>query len=389
MINYDFKTYMEEIDNRDLSSLLNRFLVEKKMSGWYDLSIDTTDIKECANDIKNKADILIVIGIGGSYLGAKSVIEALKPYYNNQGVEIIYAGIDLSSDYLNDLINYIKGKSVYINVISKSGTTLEPSISFDYLLDYMKNNYNDYRERIIATTDEHKGTLLELANKEGLKKFIVPDDIGGRFSVLTPVGLLPIAVAGYDIDKLIDGAKECKKDLSNAFYYTNIRHSMYLNNRFIESFNVYEPKLYYFTEWLKQLFAESQGKENKGILPISTVNTRDLHSLGQYFQEGMPIIFSTTFFVHSKNNITLDKYNKTLNDINEIAMESVALAHSPHTPTSIIKIDELNEFNIGHLIFFFEVSAMLGGYLLDINYYDQPGVNAYKDIMNSKINSVN
>lgn len=389
MIKYDFKTYMEEMDNKDLSILFDKFLKEKKMAGWYDLLIDTSDIKGCAKNIRNNADILIVIGIGGSYLGAKAVIEALTPYYNNKGVEIVYAGIDLSSDYLTDLINYIKDKSVYINVISKSGTTLEPSVAFDYLLEYMKNNYIDYKNRVIVTTDEHKGTLLELANKEGFKKFIVPDDIGGRFSVLTPVGLLPIAVAGYDIDKLIEGARDCKKDLSNAFYYTNIRHSMYLKNRVIESFNVYEPKLYYFTEWLKQLFAESQGKENKGILPISTVNTRDLHSLGQYFQEGLPIIFSTTLFVNSKNNIILDKYNKSLNEINEIAMESVALAHSSHTPTSIIKIDELNEFNIGSLIFFFEISAMLGGYLLDINYYDQPGVNAYKDIMNCKIKSVN
>lgn len=216
--------------------------------------------------------------------------------------------------------------------------------------------------------------------------FEVPNDIGGRYSVLTPVGLLPIAVAGIDINELIKGARIAKDNLDKCYEYTVIRDAMYNDNILVESFDVYEPKLYYFTEWLKQLFGESQGKNNKGILPISTVNTRDLHSLGQFFQEGSPIIFSTVIYADSDKELYIDKFNRNLSSINEVAMESVSKAHFSHMNTNIIKIDKINEENIGYLIFFFEMSAMLGSYLLGVNFYDQPGVNAYKDNIKERIN---
>ena len=387
MVNFDFNTYNNvKIDDYNLSSIKEKFINDNKMAGWYYLDIDTLKIKECAKRIRENADILIVIGIGGSYLGSKAVIDALSPYFDNSKPEIMFAGTNLSSDYLYELCEYIKGKSVYINVISKSGTTLEPMIAFDTLLDYMKNTFSDYKNRIIATTDSKEGTLLELSKKEGFELFEVPSNIGGRYSVLTAVGLLPIAVKGIDIDKLFTGAKKAKENLDECYKYTYIRNEMYKRNIFVESFDIYEPKLYNFTEWLKQLFGESQGKENKGILPICTVNTRDLHSLGQYFQEGTPIIFSTIIYAGCNNDIYLKKFNKNLSFINHLAMESVAKAHYEHMNSNIIEIDKINEENIGYLIFFFEMSAMLGSYMLDINYYDQPGVNGYKSDLHDRLN---
>lgn len=380
MVNFDFSTYNNiKLLDSDLSHIKDRFLSDNNMAGWYDLDINTSNIKKCADRIKRNADILIVIGIGGSFLGAKCVIDALTPYFDKGKPEIIFAGTSLSSDYLVELLEYIKGKSVYVNVISKSGTTLEPMICFDKVFDYMKKTYKDYKDRIIATTDAKEGKLLELSKAEGFELFEVPNDIGGRYSVLTPVGLIPIAVAGIDIDKLLDGAKLAKDNLDDCYKYTLIRDALYLDNKVVESFDVYEPKLYYFTEWLKQLFGESQGKSDKGILPISTVNTRDLHSLGQFFQEGNPIIFSTVIYNGSDSEVFIEKYNKNLSDINEIAMKSVSKAHYSHMNTNIITIDRINAENIGYLIFFFEMSAMMGSYLLGVNFYDQPGVNAYKN----------
>lgn len=390
MIKCDFQTFNNlALNDYNLDKIRDKFLLENKMSGWYNLDIDTTDIKKYAQEIRKKADVFIVVGIGGSYLGAKAIIEALTPYFCKDKVEVIFAGTDLSTDYLLDLLDYINNKSVYVNVISKSGTTLEPMLAFDILLKFMKDKYSDFNDRIIVTTDKEKGDLLLLAHKYDFKCYEIPSDIGGRYSVLTPVGLLPIAVANIDIDKLINGSKYAKEHLDDCYKYTMIRDTMYKSNKFIESIDVYEPKLYYFTEWLKQLFAESQGKDNKGILPISTVNTRDLHSLGQYFQEGMPVSFSTVIFSNSTSDIYIDKYGKTLNEINKIAMDSVALAHLNRFNTNIIELDRIDEENIGYLVFFFEMSAMLGSYLLNVNYYDQPGVNQYKDIMKCKLDTTN
>ena len=378
MVSFDFKTYNTiKLDNYDLSAIYNKFIQDNNLTGWYNLNQDTKDVKKLALDIQSKADIFLVIGIGGSYLGSKAIIEALNPYFSTNKPEILFVGTDLSNEYLNSLINYIKGKEVYIDVISKSGTTLEILLAFNYLLEYMKREYDNYNDRIIITTNDHTGDLYEYATKNNTILLNVPEDVGGRYSVLTTVGLLPIAVAGYDVDKLLEGAKESKQHIDDCYYYATLRNEQYQSNKYVESFNVYEPKLYYFTEWLKQLFAESQGKNNKGILPISTVNTRDLHSLGQYFQEGLPILFSTT--------INVAKKDSKLDIINNQAVLCVAQAHYPHTSTSIININAINEYNLGYLIFFFEMSAMLGSYLLSVNYYDQPGVNGYKDLLHKVV----
>lgn len=390
MITFDFKSYQyKKLEDYDLSSLKERFLQDKKMSGWYDLDMSCVDsIKETASYIRKNCDVFLVIGIGGSYMGAKAVIDALAPYYDNSLPEIIFAGYQLSSDYISELLEYIKDKEVIVNVISKSGTTLEPAICFDMILQFMEEKYGEEgsSKRIYATTDANTGSLLALANQKGFQRFVVPDNIGGRFSVLTPVGLLPIAVAGYSIDRLFKGAKEAQESLDDCYYYTSLRHELYKMNKVVESFDIYEPKLASFVEWLKQLFGESQGKEGKGILPVSTINTRDLHSLGQYYQDGIDMLFSTTIFAHSDEDVYLEEYHKTLDTVNELAMESVAQAHyEGHLPTSIIRMDVISEENLGYLIFFFEMSAMLGGYLLEINYYDQPGVNGYKDILHEKI----
>jgi len=390
MVKIDFNSYQyRKIKDYDLTEIKEKFLEDNNMAGWYHLDKSTVDvIKSTAKNIQKKCEVFVVIGIGGSYLGAKAVIDALSPYLTKTKPEIVYAGHNLSSDYIYELLDYLKDKEVIVNVISKSGTTLEPAIAFDLMLEFMEAKYGEEEAaaRIYTTTDINNGTLLDLANQKGFQRFIIPDDIGGRFSVLTPVGLLPIAVAGYNIDELFKGAERAKKDELAYFYYASLRHELYNMNKVVESFNVYEPKLHAFAEWLKQLFGESQGKEGKGILPISTVNTTDLHSLGQYFQDGIDMIFSTTIFAHSKVKIDLDKYKKTLNQINELAMKSVAESHHKgHVPTTIIQIDEIDEESIGYLIFFFEMSAMLGGYLLEINYYDQPGVNGYKDILLSSM----
>jgi Glucose-6-phosphate isomerase len=390
MVKFDFKKYQyKKIESYDLTEVKERFLIDNNMAGWYNLDKSSVDtIKTTASYIRENCDVFVVIGIGGSYLGAKAVIDALAPYFSTTEPEIIFAGHHLSTDYQKELLDYIKDKDVMVNVISKSGTTLEPAISFDLVLDFMETKYGEdgASKRIFATTDEKTGTLLNLANQKGFQRFVVPDDIGGRFSVLTPVGLLPIAVAGFSIDDLFKGAEKAKLKEADYYYYTQLRHELYQMNKVVESFNVYEPKLAAFAEWLKQLFGETQGKQGKGIFPVSTVNTSDLHSLGQYFQDGIDMLFSTTIFAHSDEKLSIKKHNRTLDNINELAMESVAEAHfNGHTPTSIIKMDKINEENLGYLIFFFEMAAMLGSYLIDIDYYDQPGVNGYKDILHEKI----
>jgi glucose-6-phosphate isomerase len=390
MVTFDFKKYQyNKIDNFDLTSIYNQFLKDDNMKGWFNLNKKCMeDIKATSQYIRENTDIFLVIGIGGSYMGAKAVISALNPSFKKIKPEIIFAGYDLSSDYLFELIEYVKDKEVMVNIISKSGTTLEPSITFDIIVDLMKNKYSEnYNERIFATTDSHTGLLHNEANEKGYKQFIVPNDIGGRFSVLTPVGLLPIAVAGYDIDKLFDGANKAKENMHDIYYYTALRHELYKSGKVVESFDIYDAKLTYFVEWLKQLFGESQGKKGKGILPVSTINTRDLHSLGQYYQDGKDMIFSTSIFVHSNKEMYVKKYNKKMDEKNEMAMNSVLKAHyDGQLPSSVIMLDKISLENLGYLILFFEMSAALGSYLLNVKYYDQPGVNGYKEILNNQLN---
>lgn len=402
MIRFDFETYMEkEITKENIiaySNTVNRasneFIRENKMADWYDYEncISEEEIKDVLNTaeyVRANCETFIVIGIGGSYLGAKGVIDALRPYFNKPQPEIIFAGNNLSSDYLTNLIDYINDKEVMLNVISKSGDTLEPSITFNILYKALKNKYNDeqIRRRIIITTDKENGSLLEISKRLGCKRYAFPSNIGGRFSTLTVAGLLPIAVAGIDINSMLDGAQEAKNNSRSYHTYTSIRDIMYNKGKVVETFNVYEPKLASFLEWVKQIFAETQGKNKKGILPISTINTRDLHSLGQYFQDGKDIIFETSIDIEKSKELYIDRYNKYLDSINSIALKSVAKAHEEgHSLTSIITMDELNAYNLGYLIAFFEISSMLGAYVMGVPYYNQPGVENYKQIMNEKLN---
>jgi len=388
---FDFETYMKKINfnkyERKIIEILKKLNYDN-MAGWYDISNcirshELEDVIETSKKIKQKCDVLLVIGIGGSFLGSKMVINALSNYFEKKDFEIIFVGTSLSSDYLTDVVEYIKNKDVCINLISKSGSTLEPNLVFDELIKIMKEKYNDFSDRVFITTDKEKSSLLDIAKQNNYKLFQIPETIGGRYSILTPVGLLPIAVAGFDIKRLLNGAIECKKN--DAVKYAIIRHELYLSGKIVESFTFYDEKLLDFGEWLKQLFAESHGKHSKGILPISTLNTRDLHSLGQFFQDGNKILFETAINVQSDKVINT-KFNKTLNDINNIAVEAAAKAHFENEVyTNLIKLKKLTEYELGYLIYFFELTAAIGGYLLEVNPFDQPGVNNYKNLINEKL----
>lgn len=397
MLKFDFNTFMNINGDNNYKNKIHeiRKELEKKelMLDWYDM--DTTiskrefdKIVKVSNYVRKNTEIFLVIGIGGSYLGSKAIIEMFKPYFKKENVEILFAGFSLSSTYLKELIEYIKEKEIIVNVISKSGTTLETSITFNAIYNLMKKKYSktQLQKRIIITTDKKKGKLRELVNKEHYISFKVPENIGGRFSVFTSVGLLPIAVANINITRLIEGARRGKKDIDKCFLYAIIRDILYKNGKKIESFTIYEPKLYYFTEWLKQLFGETQGKNNQGIFPVSVVNSRDLHSLGQYYQQGDPIIFETV--INIVNNKDIKVSNKSLNKINNLASIKVAEAHSSHTPSNIICMDYLNEENVGELMYFFMVSAAIGAYLLNVNPFDQPGVEDYKKLLNNGIKKI-
>ena len=397
MLKFDFNTFMNVNGDNNYKDTIHviREKLEKKetMLDWYDVettisSREIEKITKVSNYIRKNAEVFLVIGIGGSYLGSKAIIDMFKPYFKKDKVEIIFAGFSLSSTYLKELIDYIKDKEIIVNVISKSGTTLETSITFNAIYELMKEKYSKtaLQKRIIVTTDKKKGKLRELVNKQHFISFKIPDNIGGRYSVFTPVGLLPIAVSNINITRLLKGVKNGKKDIDRCFIYAIIRDILYKNGKKIESFTVYEPKLYYFTEWIKQLFGETQGKENKGLFPVSVVNSRDLHSLGQYYQQGDPIIFETV--INIVNNKDIKVSNKSLNKINNIATIKVAEAHKNHTPSNIICIDYLNEENIGELMYFFMVSAAIGGYLLEVDPFNQPGVEAYKKLLINGIKKI-
>lgn len=394
MIRYDFNSYNPAtIVNYDEETTLlkNKIMNQKTMIDWLDINKCISDyelnkIIETANNIRNNYDTFVVIGIGGSYLGAKAVIDCFSPYFNHFGPEIIFAGNSLSSEYHYELLSYLENKNFAVNVVSKSGDTLETSICFELIMDLLKKKYSEeeIRKRLIITTDPENGTLRKLVNENYCESFSIPSNIGGRFSVLTACGLFPIAVSGIDIKELLNGAKNCNHE--NAYYYALLRDYLYKRGKLVESFTVYEPKLIYFTEWLKQLFAETQGKDNKGILPVSAINTRDLHSLGQYYQEGSRILFETVINIKESKELIIKKFNMDLNSINEIALHSVAKAHlDDNTYSNIIELDSLSLSNVGELIYFFELSSALGAYILDVNPFDQPGVNKYKEIINKSL----
>lgn len=387
---------VEELDNRKKD--INDFV------GWLDIvnnydKIEYDRIKKAAIKINNQAEVLLVIGIGGSYLGAKAITDAIK---TKNKLEIIYVGNNLSSDYISDVIDYIKDKDFAINVISKSGTTTEPAIAFRIFKDILYKKYKEEASnRIYVTTDIKKGALRKLATKEGYESFVIPDNIGGRYSVLTAVGLLPIMCAGINIDKLLEGAKLAYLEYSNknilendCYKYAVIRNILYEKGKVVEVLANYEPKLHYLLEWSKQLLGESQGKDNKGIFPSILDFTTDLHSMGQYIQEGLRNMFETVIFVdNSQDDIILkeeenddDNLNylagKSLNYINKKAMEGTIEAHVEGGVDNIlITLDNLNELELGKLIFFFEYACAISCMLLGVNPFNQPGVEAYKKNM--------
>lgn len=365
-------------------------------------------IQEAAKKIQSDSEVLVVIGIGGSYLGARAAIEMLNKSFDHltsvQGKpQIIFAGHQLSSSYLSDLIEYVKDKEFSVNVISKSGTTTEPAVAFRVFKKLLEEKYGKEgaKSRIYATTDKAKGALKSLATTEGYETFVVPDDVGGRFSVLTAVGLLPIAASGHDIEAMMQGANQARLDLSSddlndniAYQYAVIRNVLYNKGYTIEMLINYEPSLQYFNEWWKQLFGESEGKDFKGIYPSSANFSTDLHSLGQYVQEGRRDIFETVVKVQNpRADITieadendLDGLNflagKTLDFVNTKAFQGTILAHSDGgVPNLVVEIPELDAFTFGYMVYFFELSVAMSGYLLGVNPFNQPGVEAYKQNM--------
>ena len=388
---------------------------KKEFLGWLDLptNYDVKEfekIKKVAKKIQQDSDILLVIGIGGSYLGARAVIESLtNTFYNLLNKEqrkmpqILYVGNNLSPNYINDLINLIGNRDLSINVISKSGTTTEPAIAFRIFRELLENKYGikEAAKRIYVTTDKKNGALKQIAKEEKYTTFVIPDNVGGRYSVLTAVGLLPIATAGIDIDKLMQGAKFAQDKYSDknvkyndCYKYAVVRNILYKNEKNIELLVTYEPKLHYLIEWWKQLFGESEGKEGKGIFPTGAEFTTDLHSLGQYIQEGRRNLFETVINIKkSQTDITinqdednLDELNylvgKGLDYVNKKAMEGTIEAHlDGGVPNIVLNIDELNEFAIGHLIYFFELACAMSGKILGINPFNQPGVEKYKNNM--------
>lgn len=404
--------YQDKLTNAH-KALLEKTALGNEFLGWVNLpsTIEESflnDIIEQAKYITKKAEVYVVIGIGGSYLGARAVIEALQHHFKamlpGKSPQIIYAGQNISEDYLSDLMQILDKKEYAVSVISKSGTTTEPALAFRLIKNHIENKYGkaEASKRIIAITDEKKGALKTLADKEGYKSYIVPDNVGGRYSVFTPVGLLPIAAAGYDIKKLIIGAQEMEAFLKKAIsietnpamLYAATRNALYQSGKTTEILVNYEPRLYYLSEWWKQLFGESEGKEGKGIFPASVSNTTDLHSMGQYVQEGQRILFETVLSVeksHQKLAIPMDAENldglnylcnKSITEVNQGAEEATRQAHvDGNVPNLRISIPEINEEVLGQLIYFFEFTCGLSGYTLGVNPFDQPGVEAYKKNM--------
>ena len=408
----EYKTNVKKIHN-ELNKRANK---EDDFVGWLHLPTnydkeEFKKIKKAAKKISKESDILVVIGIGGSYLGARAVIESLtSTFYNmlpnklRKHPKILYVGNNLSPNYINDLIEYIGNKDFSVNIISKSGTTTEPAIAFRIFREILENKYgiDEARSRIYATTDKEKGALKTLAENEGYEQFVVPDNIGGRYSVLTAVGLLPIAVAGIDIDKLMEGARiaENRFDDPNLKYnecyqYAVARNILYskLEKR-TEILVNYEPKMHYLTEWWKQLYGESEGKENKGIFPAGVDFTTDLHSMGQYIQEGRRDIFETVITIDTPNsNITINPdddnldglnylANKTMDFVNKKAIQGTIEAHvTGNVPNIVIEMNKLDELNLGELLYFFEKACAMSGMILGVNPFNQPGVEEYKKNM--------
>ncbi len=373
---------------------------EKEPIGWIELPTqfnkkEYEKIKKISSKIKKDSDVLIVIGIGGSYLGARAIIEALTDKYKkDMRTEVIYVGNNLNADYINEILDYVSDKEISLNIISKSGKTIEPAIAFRIFRNLMENKYgiDEAKKRIYVTTTKGKGALYKIAVQEKYTKLYIPDDIGGRYSVLTPVGLLPIAVAGIDIDKIMEGAKNAQEEYyspnlkyNDCYKYAVIRNILYKKAKNIEILATYNPKLFYFQEWWKQLFAESEGKNKSGIFPTGVIYTTDLHSLGQYIQEGRRDIFETVINIkNTKSDIIVGYDEDNFDELNYIsgkkisyvekkAMEGTIKAHiDGDVPNLIITIDKLNELTLGHMIYFFEKACAISAGILKVNPFNQP-----------------
>ncbi|MEG0615618.1 MAG: glucose-6-phosphate isomerase [Oscillospiraceae bacterium] len=397
-------------------SLANQILENKSglgndFLGWCDLPTnydkqEFARIKLAAEKIKKNSDVLIVIGIGGSYLGARATIELLKsPLYNNikkDTPDIYYVGNNINPTYLNEILSICDGRDISVNVISKSGTTTEPALAFRVFRELVEKKYgkDGAKERIFCTTDKAKGTLKNLADTEGYETFVIPDDVGGRFSVLTAVGLLPIAAAGCDIDALMEGARTAQNELTadfennDCYKYAAIRNILYRKNKSIEMLVSYEPSFQMMTEWFKQLFGESEGKDNKGLFPTSATFSTDLHSMGQFIQEGSRVMFETVidikkpkqdFFLNDdKDNLDGLNFltNQNMSIVNHKALEGTILAHTEGgVPNIVFEVDDTTEKTVGYLIYFFEKACAISGYMLGVNPFNQPGVESYKNNM--------
>ena len=403
---------MSKIVDAAKQELVSREGLGNDFLGWIDLPVaydkeEFARIKKAAEKIKNDSEVLLVIGIGGSYLGARAAIEFLRHgFYNNvskeirKTPEIYYVGNSISSSYIQGLVDVIGDRDFSVNMISKSGTTTEPAIAFRVFKEMLEKKYGKKgaAERIYATTDRVKGALKKVADEEGYETFVVPDDVGGRFSVLTAVGLLPIAVSGADIDKLMEGAASGRELALNqpfasndALQYAAVRNILHRKGKSVEILANYEPSLHYVSEWWKQLYGESEGKDQKGIFPASVDLTTDLHSMGQFIQDGARIMFETVLNVEKSSAeltigeeaVDLDGLNylagKTVDFVNKSAMNGTILAHTDgNVPNLMVKIPEQNEFYLGQLFYFFEFACGVSGYVSGVNPFDQPGVESYK-----------
>lgn len=408
LVKVDYKSYQPKVSKID--EMINKGEGPgNDFTGWlnYPETFDTVEfenIKKYAKEVRDNYEVLVVCGIGGSYLGARAAIEALRGLKSDDKLEVIFFGQTFSSDYVYEVLKYLEKKNFAINVISKSGTTTETAIAFRLVKELLekKVGVEKARKAIFATTDASKGALRELSNKEGYVTFNLPGNIGGRYSVFTAVGLFPLACAGIDVDALMEGALKAEKDCKNpiieqnpAYQYAVLRDYFYNHKKSVEMFVTYEPKLTQLGEWFKQLFGESEGKDGKGLLPDSATFSTDLHSLGQYVQDGNKLLFETIVFVKNPNNDVviphddkdLDGLNylegKTLGFVNEKAFLGTLEAHTKTggVPNIIIELDKLDAFNMGYLLYFFMKTCAMSAYLLDVNPFNQPGVEVYKKNM--------
>ncbi|AXI07739.1 glucose-6-phosphate isomerase [Oceanobacillus zhaokaii] len=421
-ISFDYTNALPFLKQNEIDNLTEQVKVAHDMlhnqkgpgsdyHGWvelpnnYDMD-EFSRIKKAADRIRSNSEALVVIGIGGSYLGARAAIEGLSHTFHNQmdgNTQIYFAGQNISSKYITQLLELLEGKDFSINVISKSGTTTEPAVAFRIFRDYMEKKYTkeEMKERIYITTDKEKGALKQLAEEEGYETFVIPDSVGGRFSVLTAVGLLPIAAAGLDIDKMMEGAAAAAKKYNNSdlatnesYQYAAVRNALYRKGKSIELLVNYEPSLHYVSEWWKQLFGESEGKDQKGLFPASVDFSTDLHSMGQYVQEGRRDLIETVIQVKepiAQLTINEDPANtdglnflagKTMDEVNKKAFQGTVLAHvDGGVPNLVVELDELNEYTFGEFVYFFEKAVGISGLLMGVNPFDQPGVEAYKKNM--------